>query len=103
MRNKLFTVSIMAYLLLTACSNQLPSCDSKDTKNVVEEIINKRSYSVGRYVDLQNIEEEAFNKKAQLRACLATIVTTQITENIRYSIEWEDNDEKDSFYIEINP
>lgn len=87
---KVLWVSAIAVSLL-GCSNKLPSCGAKETKKVIENIVNKKSGNLGKFVELQEIEEEAYNKERQLRTCFATLVTMEITEDIAYSIHWENN------------
>lgn len=88
-------------LLLGACSNELPNCKSKETINLIEKIINDQKNIVGQFVDLKDIEEEAYNSKRQLRTCFGTVVTMKITEDISYSIKWKNNKKRNYFYIEI--
>lgn len=89
-------------MVLTGCSNELPSCNSKETISLIEKIINQKGNNeIGRFVELKEIEEEAYNKKRQLRTCFATIVTMKVTEDISYSINWQNNKKRKYFYVEI--
>lgn len=89
-------------LLLSACSGQLPKCDSPDAVDLVNQIISDRSHRFGKYVSLKNVDETAYNKKNELRTCTAMLVTTKNQQEIYYSIFWENKDKKEKFYVEIN-
>lgn len=85
---------------LTACGNSLPSCSSKETQEVIRKIINEKSSVFGRFVDLKNIQENAYNKKDGIRTCTAELNTSKTIEDIDYSVYWQDK-KKDYFYVEI--
>ncbi|MCF7521585.1 hypothetical protein L4G92_05930 [Neisseria sp. ZJ106] len=56
---KLRYLSLMIMPLLSACGG-LPACDSKEARNLIEQIINQRSIEVGKFVKLDEIEESAY-------------------------------------------
>ena len=95
-----FVVTLVVVTGLTACNNSLPSCSSKETQEVIREIINERSKVLGRFVDLKNIQENAYNKKDGIRTCSAELNTSKTIEDIDYSVYWRDK-KKDYFYVEI--
>lgn len=100
MKKQVIRVMCLAGMLgLSACS-QLPSCDSKDTKNIVEKIINNKSLYIGRYVDLGDISEVAFNKDSDIRVCSAELTTTKVVKDITYTINWR-NKEGGEFEVTI--
>ena len=92
---------ILPVLLLTGCMGGLPSCGSSDAEDLVKKIINQRSFLLGQFVSLDDVEETAVNHDAEIRVCSAKLTTTKGSENITYSIKWQNKD-KSSFYLEIN-
>ena len=94
------TMSISAVMLLSACSNSLPSCKSSDATDLVEQIVKRSSYRVGDFIELNEIEEMGFNKTSEIRLCFAELTTTHGVEDINYSIRWQ-NKETQQFYVEI--
>ena len=94
------TMSISAVMLLSACSNSLPSCKSSDATDLVEQIVKRSSYRVGDFIELNEIEEVGFNKSSEIRLCVAELTTTHGVEDINYSIRWQDK-ETQQFYVEI--
>lgn len=88
-------------ILLSACGSSLPDCKSGDTVELVEEIVNGKTYLLGRFIALDDIQEKAFNKEKEIRLCYANLLTTKGSEEISYSIRWS-NKEKGEFWVEIN-
>lgn len=104
--NSLFKVILMALgaSIITACTNSLPSCSSKEAKNTVQKIINnidKKTNRIGKFVELKDIQENAYNEKDGIRTCSAELNTTKTVEDINYSISWI-NKKKGEFYVEIH-
>ena len=91
---------LAAVFTLTACSDSLPSCKSADATDLVEKIVNRSSYRVGNFIELNEIEEVGFNKTSEIRLCVAELITTHGVEDINYSIRWQ-NKETQEFYVEI--
>ncbi len=84
----LLTLSLFG---LTACSNDnVPKCDSTEAKEIVEEIATNKSYQIGNFVSLKNINESGFNADSQERTCSADLVTSKVDAGIYYSITWAD-------------
>ena len=94
------TMSISAIMLLSACSNSLPSCKSSDATDLVQQIVKRSSYRVGDFIELNEIEEMGFNKTSEIRLCFAELTTTYGVEEINYSVRWQ-NKENQEFYVEI--
>lgn len=92
---------LIGALSLSACTSALPSCGSTEAENLIQKIINQRSYLVGSFVELKDVEETAFNQDAEIRVCSANLITSKVDEQINYSIKWQ-NKEKNMFYLEIN-
>lgn len=102
---KKMMVVLLSLLTLSACSG-LPGCGSSDAKETIKKIINGKINvfgvpMLGEFVELNNVEEVAYNSDSEIRACSALLSTTKGTEAISYSIKWE-NKEKGTFYLEIN-
>ena len=53
---------LAAVFTLTACSDSLPSCKSSDTTDLVEKIVNRSSYRVGNFIELNDIDEVGLTK-----------------------------------------
>ena len=96
---KLFSLALLP-LFLTACTQQLPKCNSKDAKNLISQLVNQRQAIIGQFVEIKDVEEIAFNKESEIRVCVAQLTTTRLTEEIDYSIKWQ-NKEQNKFYLEI--
>ena len=91
---------LAAVFRLTACSDSLPSCKSSDTTDLVEKIVNRSSYRVGNFIELNDIEEVGFNKSSEIRLCVAELTTTHGVEDVNYSVRWQ-NKETKQFYVEV--
>ena len=91
---------LAAVFTLTACSDSLPSCKSSDTTDLVEKIVNRSSYRVGNFIELNDIEEVGFNKSSEIRLCVAELTTTHGVEDVNYSVRWQ-NKETKQFYVEV--
>ena len=79
----------------------LPSCESSDSTNLVEKIINDLPLAKAtgaKFVSLKEIEELGFNKKSEIRSCSAILVTTRGEDDLQYSIIWSNKD-KGEYYI----
>ncbi len=82
-------------------SSNLPSCDSSDSTDLVEKIINDLPLAKAtgaKFVSLKEIEELGFNKKSEIRSCNAILVTTSGEDDLQYSIVWSNKD-KGEYYI----
>lgn len=101
MKKILVTASISSTLFLSGCIGGLPKCDSQDAKNTIQQIINSKKFMVGEFVEITHIEETAFNKDSEIRVCTGLLTTTKTTEEISYSIKWQ-NKENNQFWLEIN-
>ncbi|MBQ9683004.1 MAG: hypothetical protein IJV35_07010 [Neisseriaceae bacterium] len=99
--NKSLVFSVGVVLLLSACGNKLPKCNSEEAENTIAEIINGKRYYFGDFVTMKDIKQDAFNKKRQIRTCTATLKTTKDEGDIKFSIKWEDQ-EKGEYWIEIH-
>lgn len=99
---KLHTVIVVGttLVLLAGCSS-LPSYSASDTKSLVEQIVNQRSSMLGKFVELKDIDEIAFNQEREIRVCSAQLTTTRGTQDIDYSITWQ-NKKEGRFFVEIN-
>ena len=91
---------LAAVFTLTACSDSLPSCKSSDTTDLVEKIVNRSSYRVGNFIELNDIEEVGFNKSSEIRLCVAELTTTHGVVDVNYSVRWQ-NKETKQFYVEV--
>ena len=91
---------LAAVFTLTACSDSLPSCKSSDTTDLVEKIVNRSSYRMGNFIELNDIEEVGFNKSSEIRLCVAELTTTHGVEDVNYSVRWQ-NKETKQFYVEV--
>ena len=91
---------LAAVFTLTACSDSLPSCKSSDTTDLVEKIVNRSSYRVGNFIELNDIEEVGFNKNSEIRLRVAELTTTHGVEDVNYSVRWQ-NKETKQFYVEV--
>ena len=85
---------------LTACSDSLPSCKSSDATDLVEKIVNRSSYRMGNFIELNDIEEVGFNKSSEIRLCVAELTTTHGVVDVNYSVRWQ-NKETKQFYVEV--
>lgn len=101
MKKRILATVVVGVLTLSGCVSTLPPCDSSEAQDLIQQIINQRSYLVGSFVDVQDIEETAFNKDAGVRICSARLITSRLNESISYSIKWQ-NKEENLFYLEIN-
>ena len=99
MKKKPILLAACCLATLSACSS-LPSCSSSETVGLVEEIVNSRSFILGKFVELKDIKETAFNQNSEIRMCRAELVTTHGSENVDYSISWQDKEEN-KFYVEL--
>ena len=68
---------ILPVMLLTGCMGGLPSCGSSDAEDLVKKIINQRSFLLGQFVSLDDVEETAVNHDAEIRVCSAKLTTTK--------------------------
>ena len=91
---------LAAVFTLTACSDSLPSCKSSDTTDLVEKIVNRSSYRMGNFIELNDIEEVGFNKSSEIRLCVAELTTTHGVVDVNYSVRWQ-NKETKQFYVEV--
>lgn len=100
---KLFTLVLAAATLSGCGETELPKCNDDVTHTLVGQIVNdlKVAKEHGtRFVSLNSVREQGFNKAEQLRACTATLVTTAGENTLQYSIKWQ-NREKKEFYVEL--
>ncbi|VEE07086.1 hypothetical protein [Neisseria animalis] len=90
-------------VLLSGCSASLPSCSSSDAKQLIKQLVNQGNAKLllGDFVEVRDIDEEAYNRDSEIRVCSAMLVTTKTTEAISYSIKWQNKD-NGMFYLEIN-
>lgn len=82
-------------------SSNLPACESSDSADLVEKIINDLPVAKAtgsKFVDLKEIKELGFNKKSEIRSCNATLITTSGEDDLQYSIVWRNKD-KGEYYI----
>ena len=76
---------------------EIPTCDANETNSLVEKIINDlpAAKSVGaKFVSLKDINEKGYNKKSEIRACEAVLITTKGEDSLLYSIKWQDKSSK---------
>lgn len=87
---------------LTGCIDVLPKCDSKDTKDLLSQIINDAGKSDGvKFISAKNITEDGFNKQAEIRVCSADIMVSDGSEmRLTYNITWQ-NKKKGYFYVQL--
>lgn len=93
-------IVLAAVFTLTACSDSLPSCKSADATDLVEKIVNRSSYRMGNFIELNDIEEVGFNKNSEIRLCVAELTTTHGVVDVNYSVRWQ-NKETKQFYVEV--
>ena len=80
----------------------LPSCDQSETTKLVGEIIDDLplvKVANVNFVSLKNIEEQGYNKDADIRACSAVLITTAGEDDLQYSVKWQ-NKKEGTFYVE---
>ena len=102
MLKAIFTKSLVigSVFLLAACGDSLPSCKSADATDLVEQIVNRSSYRMGNFIELNDIEEVGFNKNSEIRLCVAELTTTHGVEDVNYSVRWQ-NKETKQFSVEV--
>lgn len=79
----------------------LPSCGSSEAEGLVKKIVNQKSFFIGQFVSLDDVEETAANNEAGIRVCFATLTTTRISKDITYSIRWQNKENKE-YIVEVN-
>lgn len=99
-RNGIFA-GVLPAMLLTGCMGGLPSCGSSEAKGLVKKIVNQKSFFIGQFVSLDDVEETAANNEAGIRVCSATLTTTRISKDITYSIRWQNKENKE-YIVEVN-
>lgn len=95
---------VFLLLLVSSCSDDgLPACDSSDTLDVAEEVVNGLALTRAagaKFVKLKDIREEGYNESKEIRACSATLVSTAGENDILYNVSWQNKDKK-TFYVEL--
>ena len=98
--NEMTAMVVASVHTLTAYSDSLPSCKSSDATKKKKKIVNRSSYRVGNFIELNDIEEVGFNKNSEIRLCVAELTTTHGVEDVNYSVRWQ-NKETKQFYVEV--
>lgn len=102
-----YVALILGLAGLSGCSDELPSCKSREAKNRVEKLINDYRYSHGEFVKLNSISEIAYqegdHQLNERRICKGHLTTTTSSKDIFYYLyqSWRDK-EQGIYHISIN-
>lgn len=98
---KIINLTVLSFgtLVLTACVNELPSCDGSDANELISQILGKEK----EFVAAKDLKEIAFNEKEQVRLCQGNFVFDDgsIGADWKYKLTWKDNKKRNYIYLEF--